>query len=106
MLDTRYGRLAVFTNDSSAIGESLVRYGEWAENELAFLHALIDDGATVLDIGAYIGTHALAFSRFVGTSGHVVCLEPQLRTFELLKANIEEMSARMSNSSTLLRHSS
>jgi FkbM family methyltransferase len=88
-LDTRYGRFTVFSNDSGAVGQSLVRYGEWAENELAFLRALIGEGVTVLDVGAYIGTHALAFSRFVGPSGNVVCIEPQTRAFDLLKANIE-----------------
>jgi FkbM family methyltransferase len=87
--DTRYGQLTVFENDSGALAKSLAQYGEWAENEMAFLRALIDDGATVLDVGAYIGTHALAFSRFVGPSGHVVCFEPQRHAFDVLKRNIE-----------------
>ncbi len=88
-LDTRYGRLTIFANDIGAASQSLVKYGEWAENELSFLHAMIDEGATVLDVGAYVGTHALAFARFVGPLGHVVAIEPQIRTFEVLESNIE-----------------
>ena len=88
-LDTRYGQLTIFANDSGAVSQSLVKYGEWAENELSFLYAMIGEGATVLDIGAYIGTHTLAFARFVGPLGQVVAVEPQIRSFELLKRNIE-----------------
>jgi FkbM family methyltransferase len=92
--DTRYGQLTVFANDSSAIAESLAQYGEWAENEMVFLRHLIDEGATVLDVGAYIGTHALAFSRIVGTSGNVICLEPQKHAFDLLKMNMDANGLR------------
>ena len=88
-LDSRYGQLTIFANDTGAVSQSLTKYGEWAENELSFLHAMIDEGATIVDVGAYIGTHALAFSRFVGPSGRVIAIEPQTRTFEVLKRNIE-----------------
>lgn len=87
-VDSRYGKLTIFANDSGAVSESLLKYGEWAENELSFLHAMIDEGATIVDVGAYIGTHTLAFSRFVGPAGRVVAIEPQTRTFEVLKGNI------------------
>jgi FkbM family methyltransferase len=88
-LDTRYGPLTVFANDEGAIGQSLRKYGEWAENELGFMRSLIDEGATVVDVGAYIGTHALAFSHFVGPSGRVIAIEPQPPSFELLTRNIK-----------------
>jgi FkbM family methyltransferase len=88
-LDTRHGRLTVFSKDGGAVTKSLVKYGEWAENELNFLHAILQEGAHVLDVGAYIGTHTLAFARFVGPSGRVVSIEAQLPTFGLLKANVE-----------------
>jgi FkbM family methyltransferase len=93
-VDSRYGRLTIFANDSGAVSESLTKYGEWAENELSFLHAMIEEGASVVDVGAYIGTHALAFSRFVGPSGQVVAIEPQTQTFDVLKQNISANGAR------------
>lgn len=87
--DTRYGRLRIFANDGGAIGKSLRKYGEWAENELRFMRSMIDEGVTVIDVGAYIGTHSLAFSHFVGPKGRVVAIEPQPSSFELLARNIE-----------------
>ena len=88
-VDSRYGRLTIFSNDSGAVTRSLLLYGEWAENELSFLRFLIDEAATVVDVGAYIGTHALAFSRFIGPVGRVIAFEPQKNAFEILKRNIE-----------------
>jgi FkbM family methyltransferase len=93
-VDSRYGRLTIFANDSGAVSQSLVKYGEWAENELSFLHAIVDEGLTVLDVGAYIGTHALAFSSFVGSAGRVIAIEAQARSFAVLKDNIEANAVR------------
>ena len=42
----------------------------------------------MLDVGAYVGTHTLAFARFVGPEGRVVALEPMPATFEVLKENV------------------
>ena len=88
-LDTRYGSLTIFANDDGAIGQSLRKYGEWAENELNFIRSMVDEGATIVDVGAYIGTHSVAFSRFVGPQGRVIAIEPQPPSFELLARNIE-----------------
>jgi FkbM family methyltransferase len=91
-VETRYGRLTVFANDTGAVTQSLMRYGEWAENEIRFLCSPVCEGDVVLDVGAYIGTHTLAFSRAVGASGRVISIEPQLATFALLKKNVEANS--------------
>jgi len=88
-LDTRYGHLTIFANDIGAASQSLMRYGEWAENELSFLHALVGQGETVLDVGAYIGTHTLAFASFVGRQGQILAIEPQAHTFDVLRGNVE-----------------
>jgi FkbM family methyltransferase len=77
-----------FANDIGAVSQSLQTYGEWAENELGFLKTLIPQGATVVDVGAYIGTHTLAFAHFVGPDGRVISIEPQDESFTLLKKNV------------------
>jgi FkbM family methyltransferase len=87
-VDGRYGRIVFLANDIGAIGQSLALYGEWAENELNFVRQFIQPGATVLDVGAYVGTHTLAFARFVGSEGRVVAFEPMPATFEVLKENV------------------
>lgn len=85
---SRYGELIVFTNDTGAVTLSLRKYGEWAENEISFLHNFIPTGSTVFDIGAYIGTHTLAFARFVGRHGRVVAIEAQPEAFRVLESNV------------------
>jgi FkbM family methyltransferase len=88
-LNGRYGTLTVFANDTGAVTRSIGIYGEWAENELSFLRHFLKEGDTVLDVGAYIGTHTLAFATFVGSSGKVIALEAQPESFELLRRNVE-----------------
>lgn len=83
----RYGTISFFSTDP-VIGLALRRYGEWAENELKFFANFIPEGGTVLDIGAFIGTHALAFARMVGPTGTVHSFEPQPLSFELLSSNV------------------
>ncbi|GAA5234882.1 FkbM family methyltransferase [Verticiella sediminum] len=86
-IDTRYGRFAVPQGDD-LIGNSLRRYGEWAQLEIDLLTRFIEPGQTVLDVGAFIGTHARAFSDRVGAQGRVIAFEPNEDTFALLQANV------------------
>lgn len=84
----RYGRVTFFANDIGAAGRSLELYGEWAENELGFVRQFIKPGSVVLDVGAYVGTHTLAFAHFVGAEGCVVAFEPMPELFEVLRENV------------------
>ena len=87
-VDTKYGKFKVFINDVGAVTQSLIEYGEWAENELRFLHYFIKEGSSVVDVGAYIGTHSIAFAHFVGPKGKVISIEAQQISFNLLNYNI------------------
>jgi FkbM family methyltransferase len=84
----RYGPITFFANDIGAAGRSLELYGEWAENELGFVRNFIEAGSVVLDVGAYVGTHTLAFARFVGSDGYVFAFEPLRAAFEVLTLNV------------------
>lgn len=87
-IDTRYGAMEVVDSDS-IVSESLRVYGEWAQHEIDWIKFAIEPGSVVLDIGAFIGTHTLAFSRFVGNSGRVLSFEPQTNSFATLARNVE-----------------
>jgi FkbM family methyltransferase len=63
-------------------------YGEWAQLEIDLMLRFVRPGDTVLDIGANVGTHTLAFARHVGSSGSVVAFEPQREVYDLLTANV------------------
>lgn len=83
----RHGHLHHFATDHS-IGRAIAKYGEWAENEIFLLSQCIADGDIVLDVGANIGAHSLAFSRFVGMRGRVFAFEAQHSIYQLLACNM------------------
>ncbi|HCG05637.1 MAG TPA: FkbM family methyltransferase, partial [Desulfovibrio sp.] len=70
------------------VGMALAIYGEWAQAELDALAPYVPTGGRVLDIGSNVGTHAVAFARMVGASGHVTALEPQAEVFALLQRSV------------------
>lgn len=75
--------------EDSVIGRSLREYGEWAEHEIDQLSKFIVDGACIIDVGANIGTHTLAFSRRFPSST-ILAVEPQPLPCAMLMANIVE----------------
>lgn len=87
-IETRYGRFALLENDQ-IISKSLRIYGEWAQDEIDILSEFIERGQTVLDVGAFIGTHSRAFSAMVGESGRVISFEPRQDTLTVLAKNVE-----------------
>src|SRR5262249_40407437 len=62
--------------------------GEWAQAEIEFLLDFMGSGDVVLDVGAFIGTHTLAFADRVSPRGNIYAFEPQPVFFEVLKKNI------------------
>lgn len=50
----------------------------------------IKEGDHVLDIGAFIGDHTIAYINAVGDSGKVYAFEPNLRAFECLDYNCKK----------------
>jgi len=90
-LSTRYGAMFIFPQDDP-IGVALTQYGEWAQHEINAFAALICEGDTVIDVGANIGTHSLAFARFVGPKGRVVAFEPQQVVADLLRTTLRTNS--------------
>lgn len=83
----RHGRLFVMRNDA-IIGRYLREWGEFCENQIGFLTALLRPGDAVVDVGSNIGTLTVPFARSVGPRGAVMALEPQRATFQCLCANV------------------
>jgi FkbM family methyltransferase len=92
MLETtscRYGTMTFFAQDQ-IIGKSLREYGEWAQAEIDLLLEQVNPGDTVIDIGAFIGTHTLAFASKVTGDGRVLSFEPVPLFHELLLLNLSQ----------------
>jgi FkbM family methyltransferase len=73
---TRYGVLKA-TQSDDLIARSLAEYGEWIDQELDTLGALIDQGHVAVQYGAEYGVHALYLSSLVGKTGEVHVVEPR-----------------------------
>jgi FkbM family methyltransferase len=86
--DCRYGAMFTLPSDN-VIGKSLRIYGEWAEHELSILRSFISAGGGVIDVGANIGTHTLAFSRWV-ENGRVIAIEAQPAICQILGLNCRQ----------------
>jgi FkbM family methyltransferase len=75
---------------STALGERLFewcydRYKGWFEaGDINVLSSFIEPGATVVDVGANIGFFARHFAHWVGESGHVLAIEPEVHNFARL----------------------
>lgn len=78
----------MFNRHDRFIGRSLDCYGEWCESELELLLRFCRRGDVVVDVGANIGSHTVAFARAVGESGEVVAFEPQRMPFQMLCGNV------------------
>ena len=59
----------------------------------------VKDGMVVFDIGANIGLYTITLSRLVGEEGIVHAFEPEKKTFEILKYNVQ-----LSNCSNVVLH--
>jgi FkbM family methyltransferase len=77
-----------FNRNDRFVGRALDLYGEWCESEIALLARFIEPGATILDVGANIGTHTVAFAQLAADTGVVIAFEPQRTSFHLLCANV------------------
>ncbi|MCP5076345.1 MAG: FkbM family methyltransferase [Rhodobacteraceae bacterium] len=85
-VDAKHGRFHLPPNDTY-IGRSLELYGEWCEAEVRLFAQVLKPGATVIEVGANIGSHTVALSRIVGESGQVYAVEMQPFIAQLLSAN-------------------
>ena len=87
LVDTVHGRMLVNPQDVY-IGSVLKQYGESMIKEWNFLKQLIQPGDNILDVGANIGVHTLAFAKAVGPQGAVWAFEMQNAVFQNLCANM------------------
>ncbi|MHB1245451.1 MAG: FkbM family methyltransferase [Sulfuriferula sp.] len=86
IINSRYGRFSIIEDDT-VISSSMELYGEWAQLEIDLLEHFIQLGDTVVDVGAFIGTHTRAFSQMVGKNGKVIAFEPRHDTVAYLIEN-------------------
>ena len=78
----------LFNTNDAFVGKSLMEYGEFSQGEVVLLQAVVNPGATVLDVGANIGALTIPLARMVGPQGTVFAYEPQRMCYYVLCANV------------------
>ncbi|WP_319420254.1 FkbM family methyltransferase [Pleurocapsa sp. FMAR1] len=68
-----------------AVGRSLLRHGNWCNEEYAQISQYVSNHSSVLFVGAHIGSLVVPIAK---NCGKVVAIEANPNTFELLKINI------------------
>ena len=86
LVEARHGYVLYNVNDRY-VGRSVEHYGEWSPGETALFNQFCRPGHYVVDVGAHIGIHTLAFARLVGDRGRVFAFEPQRMVAQMLAAN-------------------
>jgi FkbM family methyltransferase len=87
-LDVRYqGAAFRFYHQASATERGALFNPDYNLDELNFLRAHVPHGGTFVDVGANVGTYALALAQHVGESGSVIAIEPHPITHARLAFN-------------------
>ena len=76
-----------FYHQASATERGALFNPDYNREELDFLRAHLPIGGTFVDVGANVGTYALALAQAVGTGGTVIAIEPHPVTHARLAFN-------------------
>ena len=82
-----------FYHQASATERGALFNPDYNLEELDFLRAHSPNGGVFVDVGANVGTYALALARHVGADGKVIAIEPHPVTHARLKFNREASGA-------------
>ena len=88
-VDTRRRGIAWRLDLREGIDFSIWLRGRFEPSTIAVFRRELKPGATVIDVGANIGSHTLEFARTVGPQGRVLACEPTAHVFARLLANLD-----------------
>jgi len=78
-----------FYHQASATERGALFNPDYNLEELDFLRTHLPAGGVFVDVGANVGTYALALARHVGANGRVIAVEPHPMTHARLRFNCE-----------------
>jgi FkbM family methyltransferase len=93
-LKLKYCRYGWMLFHGPFIGKCFDLYGQYSESEVTMMRAFLDEGSTVVDVGANIGDLTVPLARIVGDTGRVYAIESHPDNFNILCANLALNSIR------------
>lgn len=79
-----------YLDDITDVIKNILRNGKvWEESVVDAIKEYVKPDSTVIDVGAYIGTHTVLMSKCVGRKGRVYAFEPQRKIYRELVYNLE-----------------
>lgn len=76
------------------VDRAILTSGAWEDSLWEWIGSHLEPGATLVDVGAHIGTHSLRAAKKVGATGSVVAIEPNPLTAARLRDNIAASNLR------------
>jgi FkbM family methyltransferase len=86
-VETIHGKLTAFAGDF--ITNQILKFGAHTRPEIAFLLSVVEAGDAVFDLGAHIGTYAIALAGKIGRGGRLLAVEGRAENFALLERNLK-----------------
>lgn len=84
----RYGVSFYCPSEWRGMSKMAYTLRDFCEPELPHLGRWVEEGATVVDIGAHYGSYTLPLAQLVGGAGKVVAVEPARHALGVLRHNI------------------
>jgi FkbM family methyltransferase len=93
VISSAFGPVIINVNDTQ-VGKDIIQYGYWAMEDIIIIKSLLDkllesnEVITFYDVGANIGTYALAIAKMYSTKVHIRAFEAQRNVYNMLCGNI------------------
>jgi FkbM family methyltransferase len=98
--ETRVGILQ-YLPDEPVVGDAIGWYGEYLQQQLDLLARIVRPGATMMEVGAGTGAHAVFLGTLLGEAGHLFLYESRPVLQRILRQNLA--ANRVSNVTVMRR---
>ena len=87
-------KMSVLSNDPLGTSSELLIFNTHEPVSTKIISSKLKKGMTCLDIGGNIGYYVLLESKYVGSKGNIIAIEPSPLNFECLKKNLTSLNLK------------
>jgi FkbM family methyltransferase len=79
----------MYLDPQEYVARAILESGEWESESWHVMRESLPVGGTFVDVGAQIGYYSLKAAQVVGPAGHVIAIEPNPETLQILNGNVQ-----------------